>query len=475
MKNKEKTLVKNTTIILISKIFTQFLSLLLLPLLTKALSTEQYGSFDLITTYSWLAAGFISFQVENGIFRFLIDSRNNEEETKKIITNGLLSILILYLIFSAIYLPIFHILKINNYLYVYLYAVSTLLLNIPLQISRGLGDNTTYSIASVLTGLFNILLSFISLYVFHLGLLGLISSAILSNIIGGLYAFFKKKMYKYIRFQNKSKKTIKDIIKYSSPLLPNSISSWIMNISDKAMLAIFRSTSATGIYSISTKFPVLLSHFYSVFNLSWSESASVNVKEEDKEEFFSKAINKIFVVCSSTCLIIMAFMPIIFRIMIDEKFFDSYNYIPILILASIFELFTILLGGIYISLKLSKNVAITTMIASCFNIIINLIFMKKYGIIVACLSTLISYAILAIVRIIDIRKHIHIRIDKKIFGVIVVLYLILTILYYNKCLITEIIMMILSLLSFVVLNRYLIKNCLNSCIGLIKKYKKRLH
>lgn len=45
-----KDLAKNTLIITIGRISTQFITFLLLPLYTALLTTEEYGTVDLITT-----------------------------------------------------------------------------------------------------------------------------------------------------------------------------------------------------------------------------------------------------------------------------------------------------------------------------------------------------------------------------------------------------------------------------------------
>ena len=49
--SRSKELVKNTAILTIGKMCTQFVSFLLLPLYTALLSTEEYGIVDLFTTY----------------------------------------------------------------------------------------------------------------------------------------------------------------------------------------------------------------------------------------------------------------------------------------------------------------------------------------------------------------------------------------------------------------------------------------
>lgn len=84
---KNKELVKNTAIISVGKICTQFLSFLLLPLYTSLLTTQEYGSVDLVTTYQQLLGYVAFFQIEQAVFRFLIDVRKERDKQTEIITS----------------------------------------------------------------------------------------------------------------------------------------------------------------------------------------------------------------------------------------------------------------------------------------------------------------------------------------------------------------------------------------------------
>ena len=233
---REKSFIKNTIIIFLSKFCTQFLSFFLLPFFTALLSTEEYGYFDLYSTYAWLLAIFLTLQLENGIFRFLIDKRENNSEIKKIITNGIIVILVQLLIFMSIYFICLKILKIKNIEYIFIMTLSTSLLNLMLQISRGLGKNIEYGLASIISGSSNVLLCILFIKYLSMKLLGIVLAYVFSNILASLFLIFKIKIYKYISFSVLSKNKIKELIKYSFPLIPNSISSWIMSISDKIMI-----------------------------------------------------------------------------------------------------------------------------------------------------------------------------------------------------------------------------------------------
>ena len=61
---KKRELVKNTAIITVGKLCTQFLSFFLLPVYTAVLSTSEYGTFDLLMVYQQLIGYVAFFQIE---------------------------------------------------------------------------------------------------------------------------------------------------------------------------------------------------------------------------------------------------------------------------------------------------------------------------------------------------------------------------------------------------------------------------
>ena len=469
MNDNEKILFKNTFIIFISKFCTQFLSFFLLPLFTSILSTYEYGEFDLITTYACLLLPFMTIQLENGIFRFLIDVRNDENQSKNIVTNAFLGMIFQLIIFIIIYFFIVIIFNIENGFYIFIYSLSYMLLNVFLQISRGMGDNVSYSKSSLIVGFTNLLCCVIFVYYYKFGLLGMILSGILSNLFGAIYLLFKKKILNFFSFQYYDKNLVKKLIKYSFPLVPNSLSSWMVNISDKVMISWFIGSSANGIFSVSSKFSTLLSHVYSVFNLSWTESASVNSKGKERDNFFSSSIENIFKICTCLCIITIAAMPIIFRIMINSNFEEAYIYIPLKIVGTIFEIFSGLLGAVYISLKFSKNIAFSTLIAGIINVVINFIFMKKYGIYAACFSTIVAYLLLSIYRFFDLKKYIKLSFNLGSTFSIFIMLVVQIYFYYKNSVIISLILTLISILYTFILNNKLIFSMGNIIIKKLKK------
>ena len=194
--SKKKELAKNTIIIFLGKVCTQLISFFLLPLYTGYLSTKQYGTVDLIQTYVRLLVPLITIELEMGVFRFLIDSRNKDEDTKNVMSNNFTILFVSLFLFTVVYLIVTHFWKID---YRFLILIDVFICTITgnlLQVARGLGKILDYSIACIVTGVMTIVFNIILIMFFDMRVSGMILSTLLANGLGAIYIFIKLKLYK---------------------------------------------------------------------------------------------------------------------------------------------------------------------------------------------------------------------------------------------------------------------------------------
>ena len=187
---------------------------------------------------------------------------------------------------------------------------------------------------------------------------------------------WKTNLFAKIETKLINKTTIKELLAYSCPMIPNALSWWIVNVSDRTIISIFLGSSFNGIYSVSCKFSNIINSIFSIFNMSWQETAVLHIEDKDKDEFFSNMIDKLLMLFSATSLLIIAILPFVYNWIIGVDYHSSYKFIPILLYANLWSILINLIGGIYVAKKKTKEIAITTLISSILNIVINLIFIK---------------------------------------------------------------------------------------------------
>lgn len=428
-KNRGKKLAINTIIIGIGNMSTQIISFFLLPLYTSILTTEEYGIYDLITTISTLLLPIITLLMEESMFRFLIDCKN-ENEKKKVISQTSIYVIASSIMFFilAIILNIF--LK-TNYVYIEIFYIVTCIISaLRNSILRGIGRIKSYTLINFVSSVINIILKVLLIAFLRLGVYGLIISEIVANLISSMIVFLKIKLYKYISIKRFDKSLMMDMIKYSIPLVPNSLSWGIVNLSDRLVISANMGTSANGIYSMSYKFPNLMNTIYGFFYTAWKESSAKAVKDNDRDEFFKRIFKLLRNMMFSVSLGIIACMPVFFNVFIKEAYSEAYLYIPILVIAMYYNNMSGYYGGIFSGYKDTKIMGITTVLGAIINLAIDLVLINFIGIYAAAISTLLSCMVVYYFRQIKVKKYVKIKYDNMLCGLIIMG--ITLILYYKN-------------------------------------------
>lgn len=428
-----KTLIKNTAILTIGKICTQMITFFLLPLYTTILSTEEYGTVDLLNTLVSLLLPIITFQVEQALFRDLIEVREDENKKKEIISTGIFSVIIQCIIYIIIFLiisPLVH----NEYkIFLATNVVAYIFSSLLQQIARGLGDNKQFAIGSFVSATVTIITNIILLIPIKLGANGMLIGNMLGQITCALYLFIVLKLYKFCDFNEFKYKTLKKLWKYSIPLIPNSISWWIFNASDRVIVTTLLGVGQNGILSAAHKFSTVYIILYNIFNMSWTEMVSVHINDEDIQSFFNKMFNIMLRLFIAMGIGIIACMPFVYPIMVNDKFSMGYYQVPIMILGSTFNVLVGLISVIYVAKKNTKTIANTSAISAIINIAVHLLLIKFVGLYAATISTFVAYFVMSIYRLYDIKKkYFKITIEKSIIIKSVLILLIILPLYYLK-------------------------------------------
>ena len=315
-------------------------------------------------------------------------------------------------------------------------------------------------------------MNIILISVFHMGAEGMITSMALANFVCSLYIYLKLDLKSYFDYKSVDKKIIKEMYKYSIPLIPNGISWWIVNVSDRSIISFVLGDGANGIYGISNKFSTIISSLTGVFNISWSESAALHINSEDRDEFFTDIMNTAFKVFAAIGVLMLALMPFVFPILINVKFNEAYQYIPFLVLGVVFNVGLCLYNQVYLAKKLSKQVASTAMAGAAINIIINVLLIKRIGLYAAALSTTISYFVMMIYRHFDVKKYVKIKIEKPFIIESILIYTLAIYLYYQNNFFGNILNLVIVSIYSVYINLNFIKSTYRTIINKIPRKRK---
>lgn len=453
--SREKSLFKNTMIITIGKICTQLITFLLLPLYTSVLSTSEYGIVDLLNTLVSLLLPIVTFQIEQAVFRELIEYRKDNNKKEEIISTAVITVFLqcfLYSIICFMISPFIH----NHYKFFLITNVITyIFLSLFQQIARGIGDNRRYAFGSFLSAFCTIVFNIILLVYIPLGANGMLLGTMLGQIVAIIYLFIALKLYMYIQVKKYKNVLLFKLWKYSFHLIPNAISWWVFNASDRLIVSSVLGINENGILAASLKFSMIIIALYNIFNMSWTESISLSIHDTDIEQYFNKMFHIMLKLFVSICFVMISFIPFIYPILIDEKFYQGYYLIPISIMASLFHVVVGLVSVIYVGKKDTKAIANTSVIAALINALIHLLLIKFIGLYASVISTFFAFFIMSIYRYIDVKKrYLDIHLNKSLILSGTIICLLIIYCYYMNYMVSNIISLFVTIIYAWYLNRH---------------------
>lgn len=450
--SREKALIKNTIIYALGNFGSKFINFFLLPLYTYYLSKSEYGHYDIIFTTTLLLIPVFSFQISDGMYRYMLTSET-EEEKGMYLTNSILLILLTLSAGSLIYLIVSINIGIEYGFIIYLMFVLYLALTLFSQAVRGINRNIIYSIAGILSAVLTVVCNIVLIIILGMRVDALIISTVLSSGVTLVFLIFSTKMYKLIKLKYFDITALKKLLIFSVPLIPNAIMWWVMNLSDRYLLGLIKGIDANGIYAVANKFPALILTVNTVFYLAWQESAIVEYKSKDRDTYYTKVFNKLMTLLMSSTIVLMAFTKPISRFMVGEKFGEALLYIPFLYLAVVFSSFSSFYGTGYLSSEKTMGAFGTSVFGAVLKVIAGLAFIPLIGIQAAALSTLAAFLCMWVLRVYQTGKYFKIKIDYPTFWFLLSISLVYTVVYYYGNFLFEVFFMVVSIPLFFIFNR----------------------
>lgn len=453
MKEKRE-LIKNTIIISIGKFSTKLVTFLLLPLYTAILLPAEKGEVDLLNRISMFLMPLITLQMEEALFRFLIET-DNKDDKKEIFSGVVLFSFISSVFWSIIIYIVGSLLNYQYTTWLIIYSLASFVYAVSDGFLRGEGKLKAYSILAFINSVINITLNIVFLVVLKTGLEGMFLAYIIATFLTGFAGLIYIKSYNYVRFGfNKTK--LKAMFSYALPLVPTTISWSIISITDGLMIKSNLGAAMNGIYATSLTFPTILNTLYSFFNISWRESASRMVNKKNKDDFYISVYMTLKRLMLGGLLLIIGVLPLVFNILVNKNYNDSYLYIPFILISVYFSSLASFSSGIFSAYKDTKILATTTYIVALVNFIINLLLINKIGLFAPILGTLVSYMIVWIYRNYKLRKYLTLPLDNYFIWNIIMVAVVMAI-YYSENIILYIVGLLLAITYSYIINKELVR------------------
>lgn len=403
-----KKLTQNIVFIMAGSFASKLLSFLFVPFYTSILTTSEYGIADLITTTVYLLFPIFTGVISESMMRFALDKDINKSQV--FMAGMLITFIGLALLIASI--PLIRLYSILNpyIVYLLLYYVSFCLYSTFSYFVQGMQLIPLFTLSGVINTVVLVSLNFIFLLWLKIGLKGYLLSFIISGFISSISLFYGARLWQYrLPLRKIEKKILNEMLGYSLPMVPNSLSWWISNSASKYILTSYASIGVVGVFAAANKLPSIIYVLSGIFVSAWRLSAVDDFGTDRGIAFYSNVYNKYFALCVIASSLVVTFNKVLSFLFYGKDFYGAWQYIPILVLAVMMHGFSEFFGTIYTTAKRTPMLFYSSFIGAIVQIAAGWFLIQRYGGHGAAVSTLMSYAAIWAIRVIHSAKIIKLK------------------------------------------------------------------
>lgn len=405
--NSASPAAKASMALLASNLILKGLSFISGPIFTRIMPTEQYGIVSNFASWRDILSVFVTLNLASGVFNNgMLEFKSDRDKFQFSLLSITVALTgIFFLIFELFKEPLSKMMELPSGL---IYIMIVYFLTVPAYQFWSGRQRYEYkykalAIITIISAVVSMLLgiAMVLLVPQDQTAVAKISTAEGINIVIGLFFVF------YLG-HNAGYKIKGDYCKYALkfniPLLPHYLSMYVLSSSDRIMLTKMINLSATAIYSVAYTVASVISILWQ--SIDASLSPWIYEKLDNHEEYCVKNMTvKILFIFAVLCLFCTLFAPEIMTVLAPEEYASGIYVIPPVTAGVFFTALYSVYMRVELFYKNSGFATIATTIAAILNIVLNYIFIKIFGAVAAGYTTMVCYAILALLHYFNIKKR----------------------------------------------------------------------
>lgn len=406
----------------ISSILVKAISIITTPVFTRLMSTDEYGTVSTFTSWHTLLLTFFTLNLTYSIGRAKLDfpGKLDDYVGSMQLLSAVVSAIICGIVFCFLK-PISNFLELNEgataLLMIYLFFGPTI--SFRQNCYRYKYQYKQNIIIAWYTSLSTVVLSLVLMLTIDenkatLRMIGITLPTVVLSIVFWIRSF----KYGHVHYN-------REYWKYgwalSGPLILHTVSMNILAQSDRIFISKLCGQGATGIYSLAYNYGLLLNIITGAISDGWLPWFHDNYFAK-KFDDIKKNVKQIVLLGCYIGLACIAFAPEAVMILGGERYIDGIYCVPPIVLGIVCQYIYTHYVNIEMHLKKTKYVSQGTIFAAALNIILNAIFIPKFGYVAAAYTTLASYLTLLLVHFFITRRVLKVKLynDRFMFGAMII-------------------------------------------------------
>lgn len=396
-----------------SKLLPGLFGIVSIPIMTKLFNPDEYGQYVIIISTIAILAIIGNDWIGTSVIRFYPEHLQSGEtglfnSTVFRITLISLSLMaaICFIALAMLMGRVAHTTLISFFIGILILAF-TILYNVILQLLVAKRKPNIYSFLTIWRQVVCILIGFAIIIVFDNSVNGLLLGILLGLVFVAPVVYFPA--FEEVSIRRYSSQLTSKMISYGSPLVITNLAAWILALSDRYIIGIFRGNYEVGLYSISYSLTDRSLMLIVSLLIITSQPIVMGKWEQNGEEAtgrFLKELTRFYMIVTFPAAVGLSLLanPII-KVLSSSEYHAGYRIVP-LVAVSIF------LFGLqrnfqlaFLFHKKTKIIMYLVLSSGLINLLSNIVFVPRYGYMGAGYTTLVSYFIFSAATILMSRRY----------------------------------------------------------------------
>ena len=385
--NKFKSVLKKSSIYLFANILGAGATFILIPILTRKLSPDEYGQVAVFQSLLGLIVSLVGFGVVGSTSRKYFDQDAGPDELKKyiggcilIITCSSLTLLILGLLFSS-YIKTTTSIGSALFFGIILAGLATALIQIRLSQWQVRGEAILYGVMQATQTISILFATILAVLVFDCGAAGRIYSQVGVTVLLGVISCWHLTKNELVSFCLYRFDLIKEALRFGIGILPHSLSGFLMGPADRIVISQFIGVADAGIYLITFQVASVMSILVEAFMKSYVPYLWGKLKAGEPGDKI-KAVRFFYL-----CLLLLCFLVVVVKVfgknitvlMVDGRYKGIGDNIDLLFLGQSLNAMHFLVSTYIFYSKRTEVLSVISMICGISNMLMMPMLLKQFG------------------------------------------------------------------------------------------------
>ena len=367
-----------------------------MPYISAILSTDEYGIVSLFTSSLTILTILFGLNLKGGIRRYYFE--HGETFRPMLGTNLIFSFIYSFFFMAVLFLlrePLAEYLGLPAEVYIFACIISAMNVYFDIYTTYLQGTQNSKSFAAITA------VRSIGYLVIYLILISFLRNnkywgSVYANIfiVFVVFAYSIWRLAKIAKFEFKAE-YLKYALFFGIPLIPHSMSDYILSFFDRLVINDIEGASSTGIYTMAYQVGMIINLVVVASNRSWQP---IFYKEMEAGNYkkINVTANKYANTIYALAILLILFTREAYTVLVDAKFNDGMQLVPIIIVSYVILLLYTYYSHYSLYNKKTFLISISTLTAGVANILLNYWLIPIFGYIAAAYTTLVSYLLLFI-------------------------------------------------------------------------------